>query len=136
MLQLRYAEQGVPKTHRLTQGVTVIGRLPSCDLVLSDSSVSRHHATLRVVDAECRLTDSGSRFGTFLEGVPVHDEVAVKVGATIRCGEVVLVLEQAVAEKDLLSEDHQISEGPGTIMRPISAAIGPSSLGESQLIRL
>ena len=136
MLQLRYEEQGVPKTHRLKQGATIIGRLPSCDLVLSDSSVSRHHATLRVVDAECRLSDTGSRFGTFLEGVPVHDEVAVKVGATIRCGEVVLVLEQAVAEKDLLSEDHQISEGPGTIMRPISAAIGPSSLGESQLIRL
>jgi adenylate cyclase len=136
MLQLRFEEQGVAKIHRLKQGLSVIGRLPSSDLVLADSSVSRHHATLRVVDAECRLTDTGSRFGTFLDGVPVHGEADVKVGATIRFGEVVLVLEQAVAEKDLLTEDHQISDGPGTIMRPIASEIGPSSTGESHLVRL
>jgi adenylate cyclase len=136
MLQLRYEEQGIPKTHRLKQGVTVVGRLPSSDLVLSDSSVSRHHATIRVAEAECRLSDTGSRFGTFLDGAPVHDEIVVKVGSTIRFGEVVLVLEQAVSEKDLLTEDHQISDGPGTIMRPIASELSPSLAGESHLIRL
>jgi adenylate cyclase len=136
MLQLRYDEQGVSRTHRLKQGVSIVGRLPTSDLVLSDPSVSRHHASLRVADAECRLSDSGSRFGTFLNGAPVKSEVVVPLGATIKFGEVTLVLEQAVAEKDLLTEDHQISEGPGTILRPIALDAGPGGAGEGHLIRL
>ena len=55
MLQLRYEEHGVAKVHRLSRGLTLIGRLPTCDLVLLDPSVSRHHASLRVVDPTCRL---------------------------------------------------------------------------------
>jgi adenylate cyclase len=132
MLQLRYDEQGSAKTHRLKQGITVVGRLPTSDLVLVDPSVSRHHATLRVLDAECRITDSGSRFGTFLDGAPVRGEVVVPVGATIKFGEVSLVLEQAVAEQDLLTEDHHISDGPGTILRPITEG----AAAEGHLIRL
>ena len=93
--------------------------------MLNDPSVSRHHATLRVVDASAACQDAGSRFGTFLNGEPVHDEVAVKRPAR-RSGSARSrsSLEQHVAEKDLLTEDHQISEGPGTIIRPITAAIG------------
>ena len=136
MLQLRYDEQGSSKTHRLKQGLTVVGRLPTSDLVLIDPSVSRQHATLRVADADCRLTDSGSRFGTFLGGVPVRDEVVVPLGATIKFGEVSLILEQAVAEKDLLTEDHHISEGPGTILRFIGAPDAGGATSEGHLIRL
>jgi len=43
MLQLRYEEQGASKIHQLRQGMTLAGRLPTCDLVLTDPSVSRHH---------------------------------------------------------------------------------------------
>jgi adenylate cyclase len=134
MLQFRYEEQGVAKTYRLKPGLTQIGRLPSSDLILLDPSVSRHHASVRVFDGECRLQDAGSRFGTFLNGQPVREEVTVPPGATIRLGEVSLTLEQHVAEQDLLTEDHEISDGPGTILRPI--AVVPPGAGDGHLIRL
>jgi adenylate cyclase len=135
MLQLRYEESGASKTHTLKQGLTLIGRLPSCDLVLNDPSVSRQHASLRTVDADCWLQDAGSRFGTFLNGTPIQGETPVSPGATIKIGEVSLVLEQNVAEMDLLSEDHEISEGPGTILRPVAIdAAAPS--GDGHLIKL
>jgi adenylate cyclase len=136
MLQLHYEEQGVAKTHQLKQGMTLIGRLPTSDLVLLDPSVSRHHASLRVLDAECRLQDAGSRFGTFLDGQMVRGEVIVQPGATIKLGEVSLVLEQHVAETDLLTEDHQISEGPGTILRPIAVDGVGGGASDGHLIRL
>jgi adenylate cyclase len=135
MLQLRYDEHGVTRTHPLKQGVTLVGRLPSCDLVLSDPSVSRHHASFKVMDGACRLQDAGSRFGTFLNGQPVRDEVDVPPGATVKLGEVSLMLEQHVDENELLDESHQISEGPGTIYKPVEPA---ASVGgtDGQLIRL
>jgi adenylate cyclase len=135
MLQLRYEEQGTTKTHRLKQGMTLVGRLPTCDLVLTDPSVSRHHASFKVIDTECRIQDAGSRFGTFLNDERVTQELAVAPGDTVRLGEVSLVLEQHVDEKDLLSEAHQIAEGPGTIFKPVEQpAAGDGSDG--QLIRL
>jgi adenylate cyclase len=134
MLQLRYEDQGVSRVHQLRQGVTLIGRLPSCDLVLHDPSVSRQHATLRVIEADCRLQDAGSRFGTFLDGTAVGEDVPVRPGATIRLGEIALVLEQHVPEHALLSEQHQIAEGPGTICRPMPPVAGLA--GDSHLIRL
>jgi len=136
MLRLRYDEQGVPKTHVLKPGLTSVGRLPSSDLVLYDPSVSRHHATFRVTGSACQVTDAGSRFGTFLNGEMVRDEASVAPGATVKLGEVSLVLEQYVAEEDLLSEAHEVSEGPGTILRPIAPDSPPSGAGDGHLIRL
>lgn len=136
MLQLRYEEQGTQKTHQLKQGLTRVGRLPSSDLVLFDPSVSRHHATFRVTDHECRLQDAGSRFGTFLNGEQVREEVAVAPGATIKLGEVSLTLEQRVDEKELLSEEHDIADGPGTILRQVIPEAPPVNSTDGQLLRL
>ncbi|MCC7044906.1 MAG: FHA domain-containing protein [Acidobacteria bacterium] len=135
MLQLRYEERGASKVHPLRQGVTLIGRLPTSDLVLIDPSVSRQHASIRVVDSECWLTDAGSRFGTFLDEVEVREEVEVKPGADIRLGEVTLVLEQHMPEEALLTEGHQISEGPGTICLPVSVETAARG-GDGHLLRL
>ncbi|MEO8069763.1 MAG: adenylate/guanylate cyclase domain-containing protein [Acidobacteriota bacterium] len=136
MLQLRYEEQGLVKTHQLKQGLTLIGRLPTCDLVLVDPSVSRHHASVRVVDTKCSLQDAGSRFGTFLNGEQIRDEVDVLPGGTIKVGEILFVLEQHLPEQELLSEDHQISEGPGTILKAIDPSTDASIGGDGHLIRL
>jgi adenylate cyclase len=120
----------------LKQGLTLAGRLPTCDLVLQDPSVSRHHASLRVINADCRIQDAGSRFGTFLNGKQVKEEVPVQPGATIKLGEVSLVLEQHVSEQELLTENHQIAEGPGTILRPMTMVGAPANVGDAHLVRL
>jgi hypothetical protein len=45
-----------------------VGRLPDCELVLDDASVSKRHAVLRWLQSErrCSVRDLGSTNGTFL----------------------------------------------------------------------
>jgi adenylate cyclase len=136
MLQLRYEQGGVTRTHRLTEGLTVIGRLPTCDLVLKEPSVSRQHARVTRSAASVVLEDAGSRYGTYLSGVVVQDPISVPLGATIRVGEVSLVLEQHLSEGELLNEAHDVSSGPGTIYRALAPALEPIDPGVGHLIRL
>jgi adenylate cyclase len=115
--------------------LTLIGRLPTSDLVLLDPSVSRQHASIRVIDSECWLKDAGSRFGTLLNETEAYGELEARPGAVIRLGEVTLVLEQHMPEAELLTEGHQISEGPGTICLPISVETAARG-GDGHLLRL
>src|SRR5437016_1333620 len=136
MLVLRYTEQGVEKTHTLQPGKTLIGRLPSCELVLADPGVSRHHASLRCDDGRCFIQDAGSRFGTFRNGQRVIDEVELASGDKLQFGEVVAVFEQRVPEQELLSEDHLVTEGPGTILKKVATTEQAVGTSDGQLIRL
>ena len=61
-----------------------------------------------------------SRFGTFRNGQRVNEEVELASGDKLQFGEVTAVLEQRVDEKDLLSEDHLVTEGPGTILKKVA----------------
>ena len=47
-----------------------VGRLPDCDLVLDEASVSKRHAVLRWNEPQgrCSVVDLGSKNGTFLNG--------------------------------------------------------------------
>jgi hypothetical protein len=71
------------KTDSLT-----VGRLPDCDLVLDDSSVSKQHAVLRWDEAErrCTVKDLGSRNGTFLNGT-----ITMKREVTLRDGDILSI---------------------------------------------
>jgi predicted component of type VI protein secretion system len=66
-----------------------LGRDPSCDIVVSDSSVSRRHATISRADRSWVLTDLGSANGTFVRGrrvssVPLdHDQEIILGVASI-----------------------------------------------------
>jgi adenylate cyclase len=136
MLVLRYAEHGVDQTHRLKAGLTLVGRLRTCDLILVDPSVSRHHASFRLEGTRCFVQDAGSRFGTFRNDERVIDEVELSAGDTLQIGEVKLTLEQHVPEQELLTENHQVSEGPGTILRQVTTEVATIGTGDGQLIRL
>jgi ABC-type multidrug transport system ATPase subunit/pSer/pThr/pTyr-binding forkhead associated (FHA) protein len=62
--------------HELRPGVVRIGRSPSCDIVLDDPLVSRHHAELRELpDGRRQLVDVGSYNGTFVNGRRVEEAV-------------------------------------------------------------
>lgn len=69
---------------RLQQGTTwtdersfthsfTIGRALDCDLVITDPAVSRRHAEIQWHDGAWQLLDTGSRNGTYLDGVKVHE---------------------------------------------------------------
>ncbi len=68
-----------------------VGRLPDCDLVIDDASVSKRHAHLRW-DAEKRratIQDMGSRNGSYLNAEPMPDgENMLKDGDIVSFGEV------------------------------------------------
>jgi pSer/pThr/pTyr-binding forkhead associated (FHA) protein len=68
---------------------THIGRALDNDIVLNDSSVSRHHATIEARNGSFTLRDLGSQNGTWLHGDRIT-EVALDNGDALRLGDAVL----------------------------------------------
>ena len=56
----------------LKRDVTVIGRLPECDIMLTPTAVSRRHAEIRKVGPACFLVDLDSRNKTLLNGTELE----------------------------------------------------------------
>jgi hypothetical protein len=67
----------------------VIGRLPECEIVLSDPNVSRRHAQVRPsakADGEYEVVDNGSTNGTKVNGLPLTGPRRLTAGDTITLG--------------------------------------------------
>jgi transcriptional regulator with GAF, ATPase, and Fis domain len=62
-----------------------IGTGEQCTLRLKDPTVSRLHCALEVGRNSVRVVDSGSRNGTFIDGVRVRD-ADISAGSTVRVG--------------------------------------------------
>ena len=73
-------------TEQPLQGSVTIGSDKSCDLVLTDSAVSRKHVRIDSVAGLFKVRDLGSRNGTFLGGTRISD-AAVPLGAVVQLGE-------------------------------------------------
>lgn len=54
------------KKHTVSGGVHVMGRDPSCDIILDDLSASRRHAVMRYEDDRYVVQDLGSKNGTLV----------------------------------------------------------------------
>jgi len=74
---------GVP--HDLTEQVVTIGRAPDNAIVLSDPSVSGHHAQLELSGDTYRLKDLDSTNGTRVNGIPTT-ETLLRFDDRIRFG--------------------------------------------------
>jgi len=130
-----------------------IGRAEDNDIVLSDLSVSRHHAELRNTgDGRYAIVDLDSSNGTFLNGArviftsPVTEQDIVGIGpATFRLfgGE----LRQFIDSGDvsLIAQDLTVRGPGGRVLldrvsfpigeRSMVAVIGPSGAGKTTLLR-
>ena len=67
---------------------TTVGRDPSNDIVLTDRSVSGHHAVIRRYDSEWVLADLESRNGTLVNGAVVSGEMGISGGDIVQFGAV------------------------------------------------
>lgn len=67
------------------RSVIRIGRAIDAEVVLTAGSVSRQHAELRPVDGNWVLVDTGSQFGTYVDGVRVAEHT-VRGRTHVRCG--------------------------------------------------
>ena len=83
VLVLSGPDQG--KQLQLERGTYFIGKAPTCDLVLSDSAVSRQHLELQVTAAGIQVKDLGSTNGSFFGGAR-FSLVTVGPGAVITVG--------------------------------------------------
>ena len=77
----------VGKRFRLAAGRTVIGRHPSCGIVLDAVAVSRHHAAVTVEGDETWLEDLGSRNGTLVDDRPFSGRRLLADGETVVIGD-------------------------------------------------
>src|SRR5207247_8923944 len=71
--------------HELVEELITIGRGPDNTIVISDSSVSSHHAQLQRVGENYRLKDLGSTNGARVNGIPVT-ETTLRFDDRIRFG--------------------------------------------------
>jgi len=90
--------------------VAILGRDPSCDLVLNDVKCSRRHAVVEAGPQGLAIRDTGSANGVFLNGKKV-DRSPLSEGDVFRLGDVLLTV---------LPEDM-----PGTLV------MGPEELQEA-----
>jgi len=90
--------------------VAILGRDPSCDLVLNDVKCSRRHAVVEAGPQGLAIRDTGSANGVFLNGKKV-DRSPLNDGDVFRLGDVLLTV---------LPEDM-----PGTLV------MGPDELPEA-----
>ncbi len=71
--------------------VAILGRDPSCDLVLNDVKCSRRHAVVEAGPQGLAIRDTGSANGVFLNGKKV-DRAALSEGDVFRLGDVLLTV--------------------------------------------
>jgi DNA-binding NtrC family response regulator len=74
-----------PSTFRLGSGRCVIGAGADADVIVEESTVSRQHASFELVPEGVRVTDLGSRNGTFYLGQRV-EKISLSLGARVKLG--------------------------------------------------
>ena len=80
MFTLSFIDGGMPRAHRLREGETVIGRAPTCELVITAPLMSRQHARVRVAGNKVFLTDAGSTYATLFTGAALTAEQLAALG--------------------------------------------------------
>lgn len=77
-----------PQVYQLNE--IFIGRDPSCNLILSDDTVSARHARFSYKQNQWWIEDLNSTNGTYINDEPVTTRVVIISGDEIRCGQSVL----------------------------------------------
>ncbi|MEO6951588.1 MAG: sigma 54-interacting transcriptional regulator [Polyangia bacterium] len=92
---------------RLGDEPITFGSAPSCDLVLSDTTVSRRHVMALLEGDEVLVRDLGSTNGTFIQGSRFK-EIAVSFGAEIKVGRTTIKFlpEEEVVDPGEAETDH------------------------------
>ncbi|MCU1423424.1 MAG: phosphopeptide-binding protein [Microbacteriaceae bacterium] len=107
----------------LRAGTTVIGRDPSCDIVLTDSLVSKRHARLEV-GCGIDLVDLGSANGTVVDGGNVN-RLRIESSATVLVGDSELLISAAST-----SGEAAVPDKPGPVFFNRSPRVEARYLGQ------
>jgi len=135
---------------QLPTKVLRIGRAPDNDIVVSDLSVSRHHAELRRTATGYQIVDLDSHNGTFVNGqqvgsAPLTEGDIVGIGpSTFRLSGSELQEFVDTGDVSLVARDLTVTLGNGKVLldhvsfplgeRCLLGIIGPSGAGKSTLL--
>jgi hypothetical protein len=123
----------------LEGALATVGRYAGNTVIISDETVSRHHARLRQTDDGYIIEDLKSANGLFVNGERVTEPRPLKDGDVIRLGEVVEIVYEAVTAAEAEAElsavvpafdgrpgpTRPVSDIGGTVwMRKVEAPIG------------
>src|SRR5689334_18636210 len=80
----------------------IIGRLKTCDLVLTDGLASRQHFKITRNGENFSISDLKSHNGTYLNGEKIEPEkeIELPLGATVRAGETLLAVRSDVEDQE------------------------------------
>src|SRR5688500_15275869 len=96
---------------------TVIGRNHDGDLVVLAHSVSRNHAEIKKGDNGWYVRDTGSRNGTFVDGVRVQGRVQLPPRALLKVGDVAVWFLADVAEEPIAPPSMETGSVGGGLVR-------------------
>ncbi len=110
----------------VAQDAVLVGRDPTCDIVLSDGSVSRRHARIERRGPQWFVVDQGSANGTFLDSQRVADG-PMRTGQELRFGSVAFRVEVASSTDtaDLMPGATIVQATPAEPPRRVSAPPPP-----------
>ncbi len=109
---------------------TVVGRDPSCEIVVADGSVSRRHSRLEQRAGVWWVVDQGSANGTYLNSLRIAEQ-ALKNGQELRFGALAFRVdlkedpEATVATPVLKDDSATLMAGPEAAAAPKPAAPPP-----------
>jgi DNA-binding winged helix-turn-helix (wHTH) protein len=95
----RYCLVWEKKEMPLTAGENVVGRDRDADVSIDDSTISRHHAKVRVTGDGATIEDLESKNGTFVQGSRIEKPRRLSDGERIQVGSVVLTFREFSPEK-------------------------------------
>ena len=111
--------------HLLKEGTSVIGRDPSCEICLSEPSLSRRHLECVLEGGQLVVNDLNSKNGTFLGIQRIH-EVRIQPGIRLRAGNLwISFREEESATGGAVSVPAALTEAPGAEHREAPAAMAP-----------
>jgi sigma-B regulation protein RsbU (phosphoserine phosphatase) len=88
------------KVYPIDKDCVILGRHPSCDIVLEIGAVSRQHARIVRTGSGFFLEDLNSRNGTYLNGQRVHGRQPLKDGDQIRICDLVFAFFEAAPNQE------------------------------------
>ena len=113
---------GAPFDRDLTGNQFIVGRATDADLVVQDSSVSRHHARLFQRDGKWWAEDLGARNGTTLNDTPLKTATALGAGDRLRLGDTVLQFQPAAeaAMTRTIADDEENTDRQAARLRTLN----------------
>jgi pSer/pThr/pTyr-binding forkhead associated (FHA) protein len=101
------AGSAAPVLKHFVQAEITIGRDPTCDIFISDDTISARHARLTYHHAQWWLEDLGSTNGTRLNGQAVTTATVLTNDDEIACGTTTLVVDIAAQVSDASNSNTQ-----------------------------